>query len=221
MEQQSKILVNDVLTSGVALTNVEKIGQERTDMDNMMGRAHTYHDMLDQFATRSQLPADTVSVVAPINHTVHGMERVVAPAEMQAEELAFQRLVALSCGLPLSVMHAEEKQGGGDGGNAIEVANRQLLSTCRRLNEHLELLLMAVYAKIYGNQVRFRLTVAPTLSLEQLVTIHEARLMDDEGISRIVEASWGAPLSKEARAVREQKHKSEFVLPFRDKKTTR
>ncbi len=98
-----------------------------------------------------------------------------------------------------------------------------------------------VYALIYpeAQEVpRFILRALPTLCLEQLTSVFDAELIDDDVFSSILkvlfrlrrlfssvsalreresQATWGTELGAKAIASREQKRRAEYVLPFRDR----
>jgi hypothetical protein len=230
MEQHSKVRLNDATDKGTILTDAERGGNDMNFAERRKHNAQALHDLLDMFAKRTGLPEETVSVMAPTDFAVHGLDRVLSPQEMLREELSFTRQVALSCGVPCAMLLAG---GGSIGASAtsasntngwaegIEGSNRMFLDTCRNMNHHLETLLLEVYRGIYGvnhgHPPVFKLPLVPTIPFEQLMIAHEAQLVDDASFSRMLEATWGVGLGKEAQNVRSQKQKAEFVLPFRDK----
>lgn len=147
-------------------------GQEG-DKRNMGTKQETQYELLEEFRERSRLPHESVAIMAPTNHSVHGLDRVLSPAELSREEMNFARNVALTIGLPEGlVMHgysvpsgggasgsrgvtsASARSGSGGGGGrwheTPESNNRQMLNLCRNINVHLEILLAKVYTEIYG-----------------------------------------------------------------------
>lgn len=196
-----------------------------------------YHHVLDDIRDQSHLPQESVTLIAPTNHAVHSLDRVMSPQEMMREELLFMRSIAITIGIPCSLLlqgsgavasgSTSSGAGAGDWADSAESSNRQMLDLCRRVNTHLELLLTQAYRAIYCTSSttsatmgdpRFRIVTMPTLNLEQLSTIFHLRLVDDAVFSRMIEKVWGAPLGERALQAREEQRKAEFVLPFKDKK---
>jgi hypothetical protein len=237
LEQQEKHRINELVATGQPIVNVPSVemrGRRAGDKDSAGGRQEMHYQLLEEFRTYSHLPEDSVTMIAPTNHTVHSLERVTTPLDMAMAELGFVRRVASALGLPenLLLQGAQVVGGGASGGtpgwsDSAERGNRQLLDMCRDLNRHLERALTGAYERIYGVSARqhepiFRLmTVPTTFALEQLLQVWNARLIDDESFSAILNATWGAPLGREAVAARLEQRKAEFDLPFRDKKDTK
>ena len=232
MEKHTKIPINAATEKGMSLTATENKGNEGDIANRRSGNMKMMHDVMDTFAHRTHLPPEAVMVMVPSEHAVHSLDRVLSPQEMLREELSFTRQVALSCGIPCAML----LQGGGSIGasatsasntnawaEGIEGSNRLFLDTCRNINSHLECMLYDIYSGIYGinhgHAPVFKLPLVPTIPFEQLMIAHEAQLVDDKCFSRMLEATWGVGLSKDADGVRAQKQKAEFVLPFKDKKT--
>ena len=161
LEQQNKVKLNDIGQSDAAMLNTGS--EARDEMDGMrattLGRQTVYYDLLDAQRDRSLLPDESVAIVAPMNHAVHSLDRVLSPQEMIREELQFVRNAACVVGLPPTLV----LQGSGSvGSNAsssssnsqgwaesTESNNRELLDLCRHMNRHLELLLQEAYGRIY------------------------------------------------------------------------
>ena len=234
-EQQNKVKLNDIGQSDAAMLNTGS--EARDEMDGMrattLGRQTVYYDLLDAQRDRSLLPDESVAIVAPMNHAVHSLDRVLSPQEMIREELQFVRNAACVVGLPPTLV----LQGSGSVGSnsassssnsqgwaeSTESNNRELLDLCRHMNRHMELLLQEAYGRIYQSSSfrllpTFRLVALPIFNLEQLMAVFNARLIDDGMFSAILEASFGAPLGADAAQARTQERSAEFVLPFRDKK---
>jgi hypothetical protein len=238
IEQQDKAKINDVTHSGLAIVGhtSEMLDRQAGDRSTLGGRQDLHYGMLDEFRERSHLPQESVTFIAPTNHVVHSLDRVTTPLEMPREELAFARRTAGALGLPEAMLLqgsgavGSGSSGSGGAGSAqswsesAESNNRQVLDTCRHINRHLEALLGEVYAHIYGGGgsaaavPRFRLTAVPTFSLEQLLLVFNARLIEDDAFSAILEAAWGTGLGAEALHARAEQRKADYVLPFRDKK---
>ena len=233
MERLTKIPLNDVIKQGQGIVQPEAKGKNREQARSSADVMNNVHNVVDDLRSRSRLPQETVTVVAPTDYSVHSLDHVLSPQEMLREELSFTRQVAMSCGIPCAML----LQGGGSIGasatsasntnawaEGIEGSNRLLLDTCRCMNMHIEEMLYAVYKQIYGVQHGhppvFKLPLVPTIPFEQLMLAHESQLVDDACFSRMLEATWGVSLSKNADGVRQKKQKAEFDLPFRDKKET-
>jgi hypothetical protein len=229
LEHQDKILINDVSNSGFAIQNTKDMdGKMALDQKNIVERQVMMQQVIRESTDICNLPRETISVVAPKNHTVHGIEKVVTPQDIQKEELQFCRLVAMACGIPVSMI----LQGGGvigGGGSSgskdswsdnIEGSNRILLDTCRTINRFLEDLLLEVHELIYGSEGRpqFKIPVIPVVPFEQLMCAFESELFDEKHVSMIFETLWGSRLSENAKKAMLEKRKAEYVLPFRDKK---
>lgn len=230
-EQQDKVLLNDVSNSGLAIQNPKDMdGKLSFDHRNIGERQLMLQQLVSESKEMSGLPRETISVIAPKNHSVHSMDKALTPQDIQKDELQFSRLVAMACGIPVSML----VQGGGlVGGSSsgssgskeswaenTEGSNRILLDTCKNLNKQLEQLLMEVHEKIYGSEGRpsFKIPVVPVIPFEQLILAYESQLFEDKYFSMIFETLWGMPLSEDAKKARAEKRKAEFVLPFRDKK---
>ena len=118
---------------------------------------------------------------------------------MLREELAFNRLVAMSLGLPPSLLlqgsgalasGSTSTSSGGDGwSDTAESCNRMVLDTCRHINFHLENLLLEVYVKIYEKKSspRFQILLSPTVSMEQLIIMLHAHIVDDSVLSMMLQ----------------------------------
>ena len=252
-EHQNRTHVNDVTKSGAGMlsgggattpaggsyyNNHGSEAQDQLSADRRMvaGRQEMYHHVLDDIRDQSHLPQESVTLIAPTNHAVHSLDRVMSPQEMMREELLFMRSIAITIGIPCSLLlqgsgavasgSTSSGAGAGDWADSAESSNRQMLDLCRRVNTHLELLLTQAYRAIYCTATtsatmgdpRFRIVTMPTLNLEQLSTIFHLRLVDDAVFSRMIEKVWGAPLGERALQAREEQRKAEFVLPFKDKK---
>ena len=231
MERHSKITLNDISKSGHALLDTEVKGannEKRASAEGQMGAVHT---SLENMQSRTRLPDDTVTLIAPSEYAVHSLDRVLTPQEVMREELAFARHVASSFGVPSSLLLQGSTAVGGSGGSGggamswndgFEGSNRLLLDTCRQVNMHVEAVLYDAYRKIYSlsstHAPSFKLPLVPTVPFDQLMTAYQAQLVDDHHFSLMLEAMWGVPLGKDARGVREQQQKAEYVLPFKDKK---
>lgn len=232
-EQQDKSKLNDITETGASLTEKGIEGDMDVQFKTMGGRQDVIYDMLDRSKVRSNIPDEAIALVAPKNHSIHSLEKSLTPKEMLKEELAFARIVSLALGLPSAML----LQGGGVVGGSsgfgsakdswaenTEASNRLLLDTCKDINWHLEHLLSDIYAKIYkdggapGLQPVFKIPLTPTVPFDQLLQSYEARMIDDHNVSKMLQTTWGYPLSKEAERARVEKRKAEFVLPFKDKK---
>ena len=92
------------------------------------------------------------------------------------------------------------------------------------MNSHIQELLYNVYREVYGvnhsHPPVFVLPLVPTIPFDQLLVAHQSQLVDDASFSRMLEATWGVGLSKDAQSVRAKRQKAEYELPFRDKKET-
>lgn len=231
-EQQDKVLLNDVNNSGLALQNAKDMGGKLTfDHRNIGERQLMLQQLIHESKDISQLPRESISVVAPKNHTVHSLDKALTPQDIQKEELQFCRLVAMACGIPVSMLiQGGGVVGGGSSGSSsgakdswaenTEGSNRVLLDTCRCINRQLEQLLMDVHESIYGSEGHpsFKIPVVPVIPFEQLMLAYESQLLDDKYFSMIFETLWGFPLSEDAKKARAEKRKAEFVLPFLDRK---
>jgi hypothetical protein len=239
-KQQEKTRLNEYLNGGtgvLTMGSAEASNKLTGEQEAMGGREATIHNNLAEARDRSNLPTKSVAVVAPMNHDVQSMDRVLSPQDMIREELAFARTVAFALGLPAGMLLQGSSAIASSGGSSAssgnssswadcaESNNRQLLDTCRNINRHLELLLCDVYAAIYGGPSGgaapfFRIACVPTLSIDQLVVGFNARLIDDSAFSAMLETTCGAPLGDHAAAARDELRKAEYVLPFRDRKDT-
>ena len=231
LEQQDKIPTNTLAERGGGLQNSQETRNSLGgDRDFVGGRLSLYHDLIDEFRNRSHLPKESVTFVAPKNHSVHSMDKVLSPLDVQNEEIAFARLVAMAIGIPCSILlqggslatgGANSASGGGGWSESSEFCNRMFLDTCRNINGHLEELMYNVYKEIYGSEVQpnISLPLTPTLPFEQLVIAHDTELIDDKCISRVLNTTYGFTLGSNAAQVRELKRKAEYILPFRDRKT--
>jgi len=230
-EQQDKVLLNDVSNSGLAIQNPKDMdGKMSFDHKNIGERQLMLQQLVGDSKEMSCLPRETISVIAPKNHSVHGLDKALTPQDIQKDELQFSRLVAMACGIPVSMLvQGGGLVGGSSGGSSgskeswaenTEGSNRVLLDTCKNINKLLEQLLMEVHEMIYGSEGRpsFKIPVVPVIPFEQLMLAYESHLFDDKYVSMVFETLWGFPLSEDAKKARAEKRKAEFVLPFRDKK---
>ena len=233
LEQQVRTKINDFAKSGATIATPvpEAEGRMNEDKGMMEGRQKMYYEILGDFRERSRLPLESVAMIAPTNHTIHGLDRVVTPLDMATAELAFSRRVASALGIPETMLLQGSQAVGARSSSmgsspswseCAESSNRQLLDLCRHVNRHLERLLCEAYEHIYGAarfqyEPIFRLMTVPTFSLEQILQVWNAKLVDDGVFSAILEATWGAPLGKDAVTARVEQRKAEFELPFRDK----
>ena len=228
-EHQDKIMTNQIAEGGAGLNSNDVASWARCEQNEQNKQQHTYYNVTDTVRERSHWPNEGVTVFAPQNHNVHGLDRVLSPQDMQHEELAFSRLVGMAIGVPCSLL----LQGGGIVGGSSslggsnqgwsespEACNRMLLDTCRYINEHLCALLSDVHRSIYGshNYPSFKIPLTPTVSFEQVVVAYESQIVDDQNISHILDATWGFSLGTESKNARLEKRKAEYVLPFKDKK---
>ena len=231
LEQQDRTQINKAAQQGAPFH--EQAAGLSGEKRAMGGRQMLHFELLEEFRAKSKLPLDSVALIAPTNHSVHSLDRVSTPMDVATAELAFSRRVASALGLPdamllqgATAVGAKSSAMGGapSWSECAESSNRQLLDTCRHINRHLELLLMEVYEEIYGSSTQhppiFRLVTVPTFSLDQIMTVWNAKLVDDGAFSSMLEASWGAPLGANAIAARVEQRKAEFELPFRDRKPT-
>jgi hypothetical protein len=239
-EQADKAKVNDIAKGGMPVlsmgSNSEASDRESGEKQMIGGRQNLHYDVLDQLRERSRIPEDSVALIAPTNHMVHSLDRVLSPQDLIRDELGFTRSLGGVLGLPVSLLlqgsgavgSSSSSGGGASGGGqswseSAESNNRMLLDTCRHINRHLEQLLCEVYAAIYGGAhctmvPVFRIVALPTVNVEQLLVAFNSRIIDDAAFSDMLEASWGTPLGEHAVAAREEQRKAEYVLPFRDKK---
>ena len=236
LEQQDRTRLQEQIQSGGGAfvptgNNAEARDSAKALRDAIGGRQKLHYSLIDELREQSHLPEDSVTVVAPVNFAVRSLDRVVTPLDVATAELSFSRRVASALGLPETMLlqganavgAKSASMGGGPGwSESAENSNRQLLDTCRYLIRHLELLLLEVYERIYGPtthfQPVFRLVAVPTFSLEQIMAVWNAKLIDDGAFSAMLEASWGAPLGNDALAARGEQRKAEYELPFRDRK---
>lgn len=228
LEHQDKLLINDISNSGMTIQNTKDLdGKNNFDYKNMGDRQNIIQSLIEESKHASHLPRDSVSFVAPKNHSVHGLDRVLTPQDLLKDELQFNRLVAMACGIPISLlMQGSQCLGAGTGGGKdswaenTEASNRVLLDTCRNINTHLERLLHEIHGSIYGDDVvpTFNIPVIPVIPFEQLLLAYDNMLIDDKNFSMILESCWGFSLCEEAMKARAEKRKAEYVLPFRDKK---
>jgi hypothetical protein len=229
-EEQDKLNANTIAESGAGLQHrqQEYRNSVRGDRYYQGERQNLFYDVIDSGRSRSNVPEETVTVIAPKNQSVHSIDRVLSPQDMLGEELAFTRLVAMALGVPCGLLlQGANVVGGGAGLGAgqgfsegSEMCNRMFLDTCRQINQHLEILFMDIYKLIYGteNRPHIRFPLTPTVSFENIVAAHDSQLVDDSTISSFLVASWGCSLGAEAKAARAEKRKAEYDLPFRDKK---
>jgi hypothetical protein len=229
-EQQEKHSLDEVAQTGQSINGPQEardgIQGGRASIDE---RQKLFHDVIENARSRSRLPDEAVTLIAPKNHNVHSIEKVLSPQDMQHEELAFARLVGMAIGVPCSlilqgggIVGGSSSLGGSNQGwsEGTEACNRMLLDTCRYINYHLEILLLDVHKMIYGshNSPSIKIPLTPTVPFEQLVLAHETQIVDDVNISHVLDATWGFSLGAESNAARSEKRKAEYDLPFRDKK---
>lgn len=181
--------------------SAEEIGDaQRARRKGMDLRQNLHYDVFEEARNRSQLPEESVTLVAPINHSVHSLDKALSPQDLNREELGFMRLVAVAVGLPpalllqgsavigtAAVSTSAATMGWAD---SAESSNRQLIETCNHINGHLQMLLEDVYCTIYPDSAvpRFIFRALPTLCLEQLSSVFDARLIDDDVFSSILKA---------------------------------
>lgn len=228
-EHQEKLMINDISNSGLAIHNPKDLdGKLNADQKTIIERQYMMQGLAESNKICSKLPGDTISVIAPKNHSIHSLDKLLSPQDLLKEELQFCRLVAMAFGLPLCML---TQSGGmiGGGSNAgsgenwaenVEGSNRLLMDTCKNINRYLEDLLYEVHQNMYGSDgdPEFHIPVIPTIPFEQLMMAHENELIDDKKISLILRSTWGFPLSENASKSRAEKRKAEYVLPFKDKK---
>jgi hypothetical protein len=187
-------------------------------------------ELMKELRSRTQLPDDMVTVVAPLGQSVHSLDRVTTPLMQLREELGFARGVAAALGIPPIMLlqgsgavgsSAESTSASsGSWADSAESNNRLLLDTCRFLTMHLQQLLEEVYSLIYPESSlapTFHIAPIPTFSIEQLLGVFTAQLIEDEAFSGLLNVTWGAPLGSAARAARSEQRAAEYVLPFRDR----
>jgi hypothetical protein len=125
--------------------------------------------------------------------------------DLHREELGFMRLVAVTSGLPPSLLlqgsavigssassTASSSTGWAD---SAESCNRTIMETCNHINSHLEMLLEDVYSVIYCKDAKkkmpkFSLRALPTLCLEQLSSVFATELIDDDVFSSILKVAF-------------------------------
>lgn len=189
---------------GSAIQNsVDEISDAQRERKKGMGtRQNLHYDIFNEARARSQLPEESVTLVAPINHSVHSLDKALSPQDLNREELGFMRLIAVAVGLPpalllqgsavigtAAVSTSAATMGWAD---SAESSNRQLIETCNHINGHLQMLLEDIYCAIYPTSgvPRFNLRALPTLCLEQLSSVFDARLIDDDVFSSILKVSF-------------------------------
>lgn len=223
-EQQEKVLINDISNTGLAIQTPKDIdGKNNFEHRNIGERQIMLQQLIEESKTLAHMPKESIAIVAPKNHSVHAIEKAVSPQDIQKDEMQFCKMVAMACGLPVSMLMQ-----GGESGNAssrenwaenTEGSNRMLLDTCRGINFHLESLLTRVHAQIYGTDSNpsFKIHTLPVIPFEHMFQAHDAQLLDDSHFSLILNSTWGFPLSQNAVSARAEKRKAEYVLPYRDK----
>ena len=229
-EQQEKFNLDEIAQKGGGINgNKEARDSVRGTQATIDERQQLFHDVIEDARSRSRLPDEAVTLIAPKNHNVHSIDKVLSPQDMQHEELAFARLVGMAIGVPCSlilqgggIVGGSSSLGGSNQGwsEGTEACNRMLLDTCRYINSHLEILLLDIHKSIYcpHNNPSVTIPLTPTVPFEQLVIAHETQIVDDINISHVLDATWGFALGMESKAARAEKRKAEFDLPFRDKK---
>ena len=198
-EQLKTARANEAASSGSFITEefIEENKDRRARMDT---RQTLHHDVFDRARIRSQLPDETVTLVAPINHSVHSLDKALTPMDVHREELGFMRLVAVATGLPPSLLLQGSAVIGTSAvstsassmawADSAESCNRMIMETCNHINAHLGMLLEDVYCAIYKDaskkMPRFLLRALPTLCLEQLSSVFNSELIDDAVFSSIL-----------------------------------
>jgi hypothetical protein len=200
-EQLKTVRANDAANSGSFISE-EMVDENKERRYRMDTRQTLHHDVFDRARIRSQLPDETVTLVAPLNHSVHSMDKALTPMDVHREELGFMRLVAVSTGLPPSLLLQGSAVIGTSAvstsassmawADSAESCNRMIMETCNHINTHLEMLLEDVYGAIYKDaskrMPKFLLRALPTLCLEQLSSVFNSELIDDAVFSSILKA---------------------------------
>ena len=210
-EQTDKANINQAAEQGGGMRmsdEGELQGIQRFTRNNIADRQKMHYEILQNFNQQTNLPDDTVTVVAPINHNVHGMDKTLSPQDVHREELGFIRLVAVAMGIPpvmllqasavigtAAVSTSSSTQGWAD---SSESCNRQVLQSCYYIIEHLEFLLTEAYEAAYPgsqNTPEFQFCPVPTISLEHILSVYDAKIFDDDVFSRILKVLFSLFLS--------------------------
>jgi hypothetical protein len=153
-EEQNKIDTNRAANTASNIqdnTAAEQDNATKERQYNMGMRQNLHYATFAEARLKSQLPEEAVTLIAPINHNVHSLDKAISPQDLHREELGFMRLVAVSMGLPPALL----LQGSAVIGTAAvstsastlgwadsaEISNRQIIETCNHLNGHVQLLL--------------------------------------------------------------------------------
>ena len=194
-EQLKTVKATEAASSIITEEFIEENKDRRARMDT---RQTLHHDVFDRARIRSQLPDETVTLVAPINHSVHSLDKALTPMDVHREELGFMRLVAVATGLPPSLLLQGSAVIGTSAvstsassmswADSAESCNRMIMETCNHINAHLGMLLEDVYGSIYKDKrmPKFLLRALPTLCLEQLSSVFNSELIDDAVFSSIL-----------------------------------
>jgi hypothetical protein len=201
-EQLKTTRATDASSTGSVIREeiIEENRERRYKMDT---RQTLHHDVFDSARIRSQLPDDTVTLVAPLNHSVHSLDKALTPMDVHREELGFMRLVAVATGLPPSLLLQGSAVIGTSAvstsassmawSDSAESCNRMIMETCNHINSHLQMLLEDVYGAIYKDAIKrmpkFSMRALPTLCLEQLSSVFESELIDDDVFSSILKVA--------------------------------
>ena len=103
-EEQQKTARADEAAKAGSIISEEVIDENKERRYRMDTRQTLHHDVFDGARIRSQLPEETVTLVAPMNHSVHSLDKALTPMDVHREELGFMRLVAVTTGLPPSLL---------------------------------------------------------------------------------------------------------------------
>jgi hypothetical protein len=150
-EEQLKTARGDDAAKAGSIISEEVIDETRERRYRMDTRQTLHHDVFDRARVRSQLPDDTVTLVAPLNHSVHSLDKALTPMDVHREELGFMRLVAVTTGLPPSLLLQGSAVIGTSAvstsassmswADSAESCNRLIMETCNHINSHLEMLM--------------------------------------------------------------------------------
>ena len=200
-EQADKASINKVTETGrmVIQDSKEMQGVQKSEKDRMASHQQMQYEVLASCRNRSNLPEETVTVMAPLNHAVHGLDKALTPQDLHREELGFIRLVAVTLGLPpvillqasavigtAAVSTSSSTQGWAD---SSESCNRQMLQTCHFITEHLQNLMYDVYRACYPSSKvvpEFQFCPVPTISLEHIMAVYDAKIFDDHVMSSML-----------------------------------
>ena len=199
-EQLKTTRADDAAKAGGALSE-ERNDENREKRARMDTRQTLHYDVFERARIRSQLPEETVTLVAPVNHSVHSLDKALTPMDVHREELGFMRLVAVATGIPpplllqgsavIGTSAVSTSASSASWADSAESCNRMIMETCNHINSHLEMLLEDVYCAIYHKDAarkmpKFSLRALPTLCLEQLSSVFESELIDDTVFSNIL-----------------------------------